>query len=309
MPLKKELMELAFQNDAALIGFGGAERFEGTCVEELLPGTKTVIGLAFRVLRGSLRGIEEGSTYYQYTTMGLETIEENIMPQCLLKLCGFLEDRGFSALPHKHQIMVMKNETGTYPEADYEEIRRGVFTEPELDFVEASIQCGLGERGLSGSLLTEKFGPLQRVSFVFTNAEIDEDPIFKPQLCDNCGACIEACRGAAFQNKKRDDWQCAVYYKGAALAENPFLPPDAYPDFKFREEILSGKYRFSADEAKKVLDETWFYPPVKHGYVSCICGRACDRACYEMLEKRGKLSAFFVNPFRRHKPWSLGPHE
>ena len=35
---------------------------------QILPGTKTVIGLAFRVLRGIYRGIEEGSTYYQYTT-------------------------------------------------------------------------------------------------------------------------------------------------------------------------------------------------------------------------------------------------
>jgi epoxyqueuosine reductase QueG len=310
MNLRETLTEMALKNNAALAGFGGAERFKETPVEKLLPGTKTVIALAFRVLRGSLRGIEEGSTYYQYTTMGIETIEENIMPRCLLKICGFLEDSGFRALPHRRQWTVMEGREGTYPEADYSEIRRGVFTEPELDFVEAAVLCGLGEQGLSGSLLTKKFGPLQRLCFILTDAEIAENPVAEPSLCNQCRACVGACRGGAISaDGSRDEWRCAVYYKGAALAENPFMPPDAYNTHKDRNAIVLGRYSFNAEEAKKILDDTWFYPPVKHGYVSSICGRACDRACYDALEKRGVLGLRYENPFRRREPWSMKPCE
>ena len=50
--------------DADLIAIGGAERFRDTCAGKILPGLKSVICIAFRVLRGSRRGIEEGTTFY-----------------------------------------------------------------------------------------------------------------------------------------------------------------------------------------------------------------------------------------------------
>lgn len=78
--LKEELVEVFRKNGADLVRFGNVERFENEAVREIFPGTKTVIGAAFRVLRGARRGIEEGSTYYQYTTNGVETMEETIMP-------------------------------------------------------------------------------------------------------------------------------------------------------------------------------------------------------------------------------------
>ena len=54
-----------------------ASRFDkNDPIFQIMPETKTVIGLAFRVLRGIYRGIAEGSTYYQYTTMAVENMEE-----------------------------------------------------------------------------------------------------------------------------------------------------------------------------------------------------------------------------------------
>ena len=43
-----------------------------------------------------------------------------------------------------------------------------------MDFPAAAVNCGLGEKGLSGSLLTDDFGPFQRYAFVLTDAEIED---------------------------------------------------------------------------------------------------------------------------------------
>ena len=64
--MKNKICELAKLCGADLVGFAPAERFaKDDPVFQILPRTKTVICMAFRVLRGAYRGIEEGSTYYQ----------------------------------------------------------------------------------------------------------------------------------------------------------------------------------------------------------------------------------------------------
>lgn len=94
-------------------------------------------------------------------------------------------------------------------------------------------------------------------------------------------------------------------YLGANRSKNLFMPPDAYADFSNRKAIMHGEAVLSAEEAQKVLDETFFYPPIKHGYVASICGRACDRACYIHLEQAGKLKNGFTTRFRKRKDWKL----
>ena len=54
-----------------------------------------------------------------------------------------------------------------------------------------------------------------------------------------------------------------------------------------------------------LLDNTYFYPPVKHFYRTSICGRACDRACYIHLEEKGVLKKKFHKKFREGEDWKL----
>jgi len=130
--LTKAVLERAKAFDADLITIGGAERFRDTCAAKILPGVKSVICIAFRVLRGSRRGIEEGTTFYQYTTTGIETIEEVLMPQTLLRVSALLEDEGYLTIPQKRHQTIHPEPDGTYPEMTHGDIYRGNTVETML---------------------------------------------------------------------------------------------------------------------------------------------------------------------------------
>lgn len=304
--LARAINACAKRYEADLIGFGGAERFGETNLAEVCPAAKSVIALGFRVLRGVHRGIEEGTTYYQYSTNGVEVIEETVMPRALLKVSGLIEDAGFTAWPQRRQPCALPEAEGHSFEMDYEEIYHGRDREVQLDPTQAAALCGLGEIGMSGSLLTKEFGPFVRVCCVLTDAELPESPLPQPGLCDRCGACVSACPGRALLPEGgRDDFQCGAYYRGANREKNPFMPPDALIGFPDREAVLRGEKKLTHDEAVALMAECIFYPPIKQGYASSICGKACDRACYAHLEGQGKLTKAFKEKFERRPEWKL----
>lgn len=304
--LRDEIVRTAKAYGADYVGFGSSERFAGEPVFKIFDRTKTVICLGFRVLRGSYRGVEEGSTYYQYCTTGLETIEETVMPMALLKVSGVIEDQGYLAVPQKRNQLIMENEGDTNPEVFHNMIYRGRNKETQMNFPRSAVLCGVGEMGFSGTVLTDENGPFQRFGFILTDAVLEETPLVQPHLCDGCKQCVQGCPGHALSEEgKRDNWQCAAYYLGASMKKNPFMPPDAYEDLPNRDAIVRGEAKLSPEEAREVLERTYFYPPIKHGYVASICGRACDRTCYIHLEQEGKLKNSFTSKFRKRQDWEL----
>ena len=91
--MKEKIIALAKSNCADIVGFASADRFDkNDPIFKIFPNVKTGIGLGFRVLRGIYRGTEEGTTYYQYTTMAVENMEETIMPMTALKVCNLIEE-------------------------------------------------------------------------------------------------------------------------------------------------------------------------------------------------------------------------
>ena len=308
--LKKKIEEAALAAGADLVGFAPIERFADGMPQRIFGEAKTVVGLLFRVLRGSYRGIEDGTTYYQYSTTGVEVLEETVMPSALLRVSAVIEDAGYLAIPQKRNQMLKESGDAVNPEMLHHTFYPGGAKELQLDFTEAAIACGFGERGLSGSLLTDEFGPFQRMAYIITDAVLEPSPILPPHLCDSCGACVAACPGHALsETGELDGWQCAAYYRGASRKTNPYMPPDAYLDLPNRLEIMKGEASLSKDEAKEVMARTYFYPPIGHGYVASICGRACDRACYAHLEESGKLTKSFHLKFRRRPVWELSVEE
>lgn len=303
----EKIIKCAKRYDADVVGFAPAERFSpDDPVFRIFPETKTVIGLGFRVLRGSYRGVEEGTTYYQYTTMGVENLEETVMPMALINVSNLIEEEGYEAVPQRRNQLIMEETDSTNPEVDYTDIHRGVTAENQLDFLNCAVLCGLGERSMIGSLLNREFGPFIRCCFILTDAVLPATPVYEDHLCDGCGECIKACPGQAISPEgEMNPWRCAVYYNGANGTKNPFMPPDAFADFDNRLEIIHGTAQFTDEEARKILDNIYFYPPSKHFYRSCICGRACDRACYIHLEEKGLLTRKFEKKFRAGEDWKL----
>ncbi len=307
--MREQIIALAKKHDADLVGFAPASRFSpDDPVFRIFPETKTVIGLGFRVLRGIYRGVEEGTTYYQYTTMGVENLEETVMPLALLRVANLIEETGCTAVPQRYSPLIMEEEDATNPEVDYTDVFRGIKDEPQLDFLNCAVQCGLGTESKIHSLLTPEFGPFIRCVFILTDMELAPSPLQTKKLCDDCGACIDACPGRAIsKDGDMDSWRCAVYYNGANGSKNPFMPPEAFSDFdkERKMEIIRGTAEFDSKEAREILDNIFFYPPAKHFYRTSICGRACDRACYIHLEEKGLLTRSFKKPFREKPDWKL----
>ena len=126
----------------------------------IFPEAKSIIGLAFRVPRGALRGIEEGTLFYQYPAMGYASINEVYAPMVIREIACFLEDRHWEAVP-------IRNFGGTGPQSDFDgepgadaeygrslphsrPVREG-YPAPDvyLHFRMAAYLCGLGEIGFS----------------------------------------------------------------------------------------------------------------------------------------------------------------
>jgi len=305
--MREQIIKSCKQWGADLVGFAPIDRFPAdSAVRRLLPEAKTVIGLCFRVLRGTYRGVEEGSTYYQYTTMGVENMEETVMPMVQVRLSMMLEEQGYLALPQRRHQQIMAEADSTNPEVAFDAVFRSKTAETQMDFSEAAVLCGLGELGLHGALLTDEFGPFVRVCFVLTDLELEGTPLKEPHLCDKCGECVRSCPGHAISDDGRvDPWQCAVYYNGANGTKNPFMPPDAFADLENRIEIISGEAKVTPEIARKILRNIYFYPPAQHAYQCSICGRACDMGCYVHLEEKGLLSKEFKTPFRKREEWKF----
>ena len=306
--MRNKIIEFAKSAGADIVGFADRSRFNADDnVFKIMPEFKTVIGLGFRVLRGAYRGMEEGSTFYQYATMGVETMEETAMPMALLRTAVFIEDNGYIALPQKHIQQIMKEENDTNPETRYDFIYRGINKENQMNFQTAAVACGLGELGFYGKVLNEKFGPMIRFGFILTDAELEPTKLSTAHLCDKCGKCVSACPGGAIdESGKMNKWQCAAYYHGANGLINPFMTPNALEEFDDRLDILSGTAKLTPEKARAVCDVVFkVYGSVPHGYQSCLCGKACDIACYDHLLEKGALSGNSNSPFKKREHWKF----
>ena len=205
----QQVKEMAYRFGADLCGIASMDRFEGVPLQmdprQIMPEAKSMIVMGFRVMRGSLRGIEEGTFFSNYSAMGYGGLTYIYIPMTVINMCRFIEDEGYEAIPIGHQSdwRGIKND-GSMRENFSKPVEEG---KPQPDVMLHLRICaylaGLGEIGYSKMLLTPEFGPRLRIGVILTEMELEPDPIYDgPQLCNKCMACVKNCPGNAISGTK-----------------------------------------------------------------------------------------------------------
>jgi len=310
-----EVKKTAKALGADAVGIGNIERWEGAPIQmdprQIMPEAKSVIAMAFRVMRGSLRGIEEGTFFSNYSSMGYGGLTYLYMPLVVINLSKFIEDEGYEALPMGHQSDWRAIGNDGVPGPGRRAVEEGRAVPDVMVHLRiAGFLSGLGEIGYSKVFLTPQFGQRQRLGIVITEAELEPDPIYDgPRLCDRCMACVRECPGNAIPKDKtvkvtlagrEVEWAdldlegCNVAFRGAREVEGPDEPDDYIPP--------RGDRKFTPAEWSPFR----YKPNNLYRTGQAICGgRGCMRACMIGLEKRGVLENKFKSPFRRRKPWTV----
>jgi len=306
----------ALQLGADLCGIASMDRFEGAPKQQdpryIFPAAKSCIVLAFRIPRGYMRGIEEGTFFAAYTSMGYGGINQVYSPVVMRELCCYIEDHEYECAPVPNIYMGSSIGFATQKEDKNRSIpvREGL-PHPDVlvDFRIAAYVAGLGEFGYSKVFLTPEFGPFQRFVVLLTDAPLEPDPIFEGKLCDRCKRCVKACSGNAISPNettkirvaghdiefaKLDYLKCSTAYMGGTVEYNPFLTRDAQLD------QMPNTYHGTP----KLLG--WSGYGTHMGHNPALEGaRGCMRECYIHLEEIGVLKKKFINKFRTQKPWMI----
>ena len=314
----KDIKEAAKRMGADIVGIGSIDRWSTAPIQmdpkQIMPKAKSIICLGFRVLRGSLRGIEEGTYFSNYSAMGYGGITYLYMPMTVINLSKMIEDAGYEAVPMGHQSDWRAIDANGYLFENYSRPVAPGRAAPDvmISLRIAGFLCGLGEIGYSKMLLTPEFGPRVRVGIIITELELEPDPIIEPgTLCNRCMACVRECPGGcipADRTVKANvggyelEWadvdmnKCDWVFQGGEKVKDG--EEGGY--FKKESQPQPGEYKASSISP--------FYKAPKHLYNTgkAICGaKGCTRACMISLEKRGLMKNKFENPFRTGKTWSV----
>ena len=269
------LKEKARSFGADLIGIAPVERFKDVPADKnplsVFPECKSVIVVARRVLRGSIRGIEEGTNFNStYGFFGYRALEDNFLSKMTYDLTCWIEEQSYEAVP-----LFAYHDAG---------MPKGVPVEPGkpapnviVDFEFAAHAAGLAEMGLGKFVLTPEYGTRQRFALILTDAELDADKVRSKSICGDCKACIDACPLKAYNTEKIEKF-------GMKGNEMDVMSVD----FALCDSCPNGATRAPG-----------------RGIQPDRIAAACGRACMVQLEKNDKCSNKFENKFRKRKPWAL----
>ncbi len=303
---------------ADTVGIGNIERWSNAPTQmdpkQIMPECKSVVAMAFRVMRGSMRGIEEGTFFSNYSAMGYGGLTYLYMPMTVINLCKYIEDRGYEAVPMGHQsdwrsIDAFYTEYGGRLKRNWSRPVAPGRAAPDvmIHLRIAGYLCGLGEIGYSRMLLTPEFGPRNRVGIIMTDVELEPDPIYDgPQLCNKCMACVRDCPTGAISstssvtvNLAGNDVELANI--DCEACNNGFRGAE-----KVDEEVPEDEQYWTRNTRAGWWSPFFKKPPQLYKTGQAVGGsRGCTRGCMIQLEKRGVLRNQFKQEFRRRPEWKV----
>ena len=181
-----DLKQVAREAGADLVGIAPPDRWADWPTARnprtIMPACRSVIVIGRRVLRGSFRGIEEGTNFSStYNHYGLLWNESLFLARTVHQTACAIEAAGREAMPLFG---------GASAKA-----------EVQLDTKALAHAAGLGSVGKGGFFLTRQYGHRQRFALILTDLELEGDPVDDLDFCKDCDACLKACPLQALSDK------------------------------------------------------------------------------------------------------------
>ncbi len=313
-----DIKSLAKEYGADLVGIAPLERYEGAPKQMdpryIMPEATVAIVMGFRIMRGSMRGTEEGTFFSNYASFGYGFINQHVMPLVCRNLSRAIEDQGYEAMPVGFHfswsaISTMTTAPSKVNGGPYSKPVREGLPAPDV-FVHmriAAFLAGLGEIGWSKVFITPEYGPRVRFGMVLTDMPLEGDPIYSgPKLCNKCMACVRECPADAISDTK----SVKVTLAGHEVEWGELDADKCNIWFGGSEEVAEGEkgyYRPGSDKFRPNKISPFYQKPrtlFEHG--QSICGaRGCIRECMIGLEKRGVVGNKFKQEFRRRPQWTV----
>jgi len=275
--LKQKINESLKREGIDLIGFAGKERFASVDAAHnpfsIFPEGKTVILLGKRICRGSLRGVEEGTNFGDYSLFGRNWLEDQFLSLACYNLVRVLEDEGWEAVP------IFPNPSEVKPMGvSVAEGRPAPNVFPDFEY--AAVACGITEIGFGGLLLTPKFGSRQRFHMIITDAELEETPLLETSVCDRCGKCADACPLGAIDKEHTE----IIEICGKKM------------------EVAKIHYNKCRECKNGACPGRRFAPESKPDRIAALC----NRICLSHLEGTEAVENRFHEAFRKREAWVIG---
>lgn len=271
----QSIKDAAREFGADLVGIASTDSLRYLPAEEnplsIFPQAKAVIVIGRKVLRGTLRGIEQGTeSENSFPNFGFITHEDNFLAKTTYDITIWMESKGFEAVPlFAYDCAGQSVGVPVAPGKPAPNVM--------LKYRIMAQAAGLGETGLHGLFLTPEFGPRQRFAMLLTDADIETDAPFAPHLCDDCGACVAGCPLGALDADHAEPFGFAGCERGVAARDNARC-------LRCKNgAVQTNEGRFNTVERMAA---------------------ACSRACIATLESRGATGEKFTNPFRQSSPWA-----
>jgi epoxyqueuosine reductase len=274
---KDRLKECAEQAGADIVGIANIERFDELPPEKhprsIFPEAKSVIVLGRRITRGTLRGVEEGTNFTNYSLYGYDWLDNRFIALTTFTVSEFLEDNGWEAVP-------LPNLPPEVPPMGVKVKKEIPAPNVMLDFDDAAVRAGVGEIGYLGVLLTPQFGPRQRIQIILTDAEIEPDPILRDDICTRDSRLKDFCPLGAIEGER----EVVILGKKMVVAEI---------DYK------------KCASCKNGAMPNRYHPAGKPDRLAAVC----IRSYADYLEKNGRIKNRFKMPFRQRDAWTVVKEE
>jgi epoxyqueuosine reductase QueG len=267
---RKKLETFARAAGADVFGVADVARFDELPAAKhpraIFPETKSVIVLGRRITRGTLRGVEEGTNFSNYTHYGYDWLDNRFTSLATYRVAEFIEEQGWEAVP----LPNLPPETPPMGVA----VRRGL-PEPNvlLDMDDAAVRAGVGEIGWCGVLLTPRFGPRQRIQMILTDAKVAPNALLKRPICPR-----SECKGLCPLGAMTGGKELHICGKVMTVAEIDYAKCRGC-----KNGALANRH----------------HPAGKPDRLAAVC----VRTCVDYLERNGRLGNRFAAPFRKREPW------